>query len=633
MIVNLFYTVLEISLSVSAAVLLVFLFMPLLKKRFAAKWRYWIWLLLAVRLVIPINYHVQQPAIQFQVPQRTIVAQAAPSAPAGVSPSSEQQVQQPVQSQQPVTVADLLATVWVAGIVLFLIYRFSGYFIFLHEIRRWSRPVDDSDTIAILKTEMSEMEVRRTISFLFCKKISSPMMTGFFRPMLLLPETDYAADDLRLILKHELIHLKRGDIWYKLFLSSANAIHWFNPVIWLMVRKASEDTELVCDMEVVQGQGEDYRKHYGETILSAVRKSTICRTVFSTYFYGGVKAMKQRIFNIFDTGKKHRGITAFCITILAALAIGTCVACGDAGPKLLSQINGAAGTSSKDNSSQDSSTLSSQNQTSSSATNSASSSEDTYPGINVTSKDVSTDFGGTVLYGSLKSDPQQGVAVVIWNGHTTGQLFLTPGKHGAIRALGGKSAKDDVFSVVAADGYEWIFNMYNGFAEGRQRNSSTVSKASSNSAASPSVNTQSGGNWVVYSNGKESQINGDWIIYDSYIDAYKLHKVKRDGSNDTVLVNSHVQTPCMAGQWIYYFKDLSEIDKVKFDGTQNQKVCGTDAFQNLDGSTATSAMYQDGYILYKLNQLVPVGDVRSVKPVYYKFDLTNNKITQVKYSG
>lgn len=86
--------------------------------------------------------------------------------------------------------------------------------------------------------------------------------------------------------------------------------------------------------------------------------------------------------------------------------------------------------------------------------------------IEIINEWISKDFGYTVLFGSLKDDPQQGVAVVIPTGdqeNKNEQKILTPEKHGAIKAesLG---AKASILDVIAEDGYKWIFNVYNGFS-------------------------------------------------------------------------------------------------------------------------------------------------------------------------
>lgn len=100
------------------------------------------------------------------------------------------------------------------------------------------------------------------------------------------------------------------------------------------------------------------------------------------------------------------------------------------------------------------------------------------------------------------------------------------------------------------------------------------------------------------------------------------------------------EAPCVAGEWVYYLPNLDEIDRVKLDGSQITKVCDTDAFQvynaNLDiyheinGSTSVTAEYKDGYILYTCFQLKEAGDEKSNPSAYYKLDLNQNTLTQVK---
>ena len=137
---------------------------------------------------------------------------------------------------------------------------------------------------------------------------------------------------------------------------------------------------------------------------------------------------------------------------------------------------------------------------------------------------------------------------------------------------------------------------------------------------------------------KKPQNNNEWVAYID--DNNNLRIKKRDGSNDKVIVKDVAEAPCVAGEWVYYLPDLDEIDKVKLDGSQKTKVCGTDAlvvynanvnkYHELNGSTSVTAEYKDGYILYKCFQLKEGGDKKTNPPSYYKLDINTNKITSVK---
>jgi hypothetical protein len=129
---------------------------------------------------------------------------------------------------------------------------------------------------------------------------------------------------------------------------------------------------------------------------------------------------------------------------------------------------------------------------------------------------------------------------------------------------------------------------------------------------------------------KKDQNDSEWVAYNSNKDNYKLHIKKKDGTEDKVIVNDPVLAPCVAGEWVYYIDPLIEIDKVSLDGSQKTKVCDIPEIMEINGSTAVTAEYKDGYILYKTQQLHEVGDNSSYPTYYYKLDPATNKISEVK---
>ena len=137
----------------------------------------------------------------------------------------------------------------------------------------------------ILCDVLSDMKIKSIPQLLECSKIASPMMIGFLKPMILIPNTDYSDNELSVILRHELTHYKRGDIWYKLLLVIANSIHWFNPLVYLMARQANRDLEYSCDDSVVKNSDINFRKGYSTAILKAMKQGET--TTLSTYLNGG----------------------------------------------------------------------------------------------------------------------------------------------------------------------------------------------------------------------------------------------------------------------------------------------------------------------------------------------------------
>lgn len=123
-----------------------------------------------------------------------------------------------------------------------------------------------------------------------------------------------------------MVHFKRKDLWYKSLVLIAAAIHWFNPLIYLIVKAIDIQCELSCDAEVVRNMGADIRLSYSETIIGVVRYKSSIATAFSTNFYGGKKGMKSRIFSIMDTGKKKTGLVILCVALMLTVGTGAAFA-------------------------------------------------------------------------------------------------------------------------------------------------------------------------------------------------------------------------------------------------------------------------------------------------------------------
>jgi beta-lactamase regulating signal transducer with metallopeptidase domain len=103
--------------------------------------------------------------------------------------------------------------------------------------------------------------------------VDSPGLFGCFIPKLLLPpgfERQLSPAELRHVLLHELAHLSRGDLWINLLSSIVHALHWFNPLVWVLVRKLRIERELACDVIVLKSGGPREAHLYGETILKLV---------------------------------------------------------------------------------------------------------------------------------------------------------------------------------------------------------------------------------------------------------------------------------------------------------------------------------------------------------------------------
>lgn len=327
MISTLFLRVLSISVSTSVVIAALLLLAPHLRKTYQAKWFRWVWLLVAVRLLLPVSFALPDAPITVQVDQTAVTAPIVPPStdPVPVTPQTETPEAEP--SSAPLTWLNLLALVWAIGGAGFLGYQTTGYLLYRKKLLRWSRPFNTPEAESVFRSAAARVGLSRPISLVVSGDAPSPMTLGFFRPVILLPSAEYAKKELTFILRHELTHCKRRDTWYKLLLLLANAVHWFNPLVYWMVRDANTSLELACDDQVTAGASPEERRAYVHTILTVMERQAAKAAALSTCFQGGNTAMKYRFSNILSARPKKNGAVLLLGTLLAVGLLGSLVSC------------------------------------------------------------------------------------------------------------------------------------------------------------------------------------------------------------------------------------------------------------------------------------------------------------------
>lgn len=130
--------------------------------------------------------------------------------------------------------------------------------------------MEDTSALVQLEKQKTRLGLKASVSLSVCAGVDSPMLAGLFHPVILLPRFPGDLEELSLVLLHELCHLRRRDILYKALLYAAGAFHWFNPLVWMMIRQGVRDMELCCDDDVSTLLTDQERKHYAQTILNAI---------------------------------------------------------------------------------------------------------------------------------------------------------------------------------------------------------------------------------------------------------------------------------------------------------------------------------------------------------------------------
>ena len=325
----------QIGLTVSAAALVLFLLRKVMKKRYPARAICFVWAILAIRLLIPVQLTLPDPPVQV-TPIKYVAFREDLGSISYENGTPLQPVERtgPVQfqtfteseswdgslsSDKLIPVAKMLFILWGMGMLAYAIWQAYSYMSFLYLAREAGQPAERDTLHRVLAEQKQSLGIRRNIPLVVTPAADCPMLAGFVRPALYLPDEALSEQEAMFIFRHELTHYKRGDLWLKLLLTAAKMVHWFNPLVYLMARFAQEDIELACDDAVVRGMDGAARRAYGETILRSAAAQVKKRALVSC-FTGDKKTLMRRFEGLFDTRAKKRGAA---LVVAAAVLVGS----------------------------------------------------------------------------------------------------------------------------------------------------------------------------------------------------------------------------------------------------------------------------------------------------------------------
>lgn len=213
-----------------------------------------------------------------------------------------------------------ISMIWIlVACVVFFVYLIR-HFIFRYKLLHDARPVEVGPVKSLWEAIQSEYEFKKPcIKIVTSDNTNTPLSIGLFRhtTVLVLPHTNYTEEELKLIFKHELIHIIRSDSQIKLFIAFCNAICWFNPLMWIAMKKCTEDLELSCDEYVIEDCSKETKDLYGNLILSAAGNEA----GFTTCLSASAGALKYRLTNIYKPKRKFGG--SIIVGVLMAVMLLT----------------------------------------------------------------------------------------------------------------------------------------------------------------------------------------------------------------------------------------------------------------------------------------------------------------------
>lgn len=337
-----------VSLLLTSLLALLLLAAKPLRKRYQPRFFLALWLILALRLLIPLtslgliqlevpaptkNQEAAAPTQAEQTQPETLVEPDAPAVdgatwqmtPAEPTPVSPTDSQDELLTKERTWYAETLV-VWVywcaaAALLFWHLVGWLRFSVYLRSRRKRLRPGGAEQELAVYWTR--RMGLRRSIALYRCSALKTPMAVGIFRPAIYLPNAEYNQDELRVILAHEMAHIRKGHLAQKWIFLLAKALHWFNPLVWLLAKRAQQDMELCCDAAVSRYLGEEERTFYGRTILSTLCQSC-AQQQYATGYSGGGQAIRERFQVVFGKAGTKSGAVLLALLVLF-LALSGCL--------------------------------------------------------------------------------------------------------------------------------------------------------------------------------------------------------------------------------------------------------------------------------------------------------------------
>ena len=293
------------SLYAVGVIFIIILVQILMRRALSERWSYALWMILLARMVIPVGPEWKL-SLWNLVPHELVHPMKAHRAainrsqPAGLNPGWTQatrvDIQPPVGQIAPnqegagpdaaskeaasesvfvwSTLFSILPAAWLAGALAVI----SG--IVFSNLRLWRsvrglRFATDSALLELFEDCRQRMGVRTTVGLVVTGRVKSPLLFGFFRPRVLVPEDlvrQIPVEQMRYIFLHELAHLKRHDILVGWLLAFLQAMHWFNPLVWWAFSRMRFDRELACDASVLALVPDGERRDYGGTLVGMLER-------------------------------------------------------------------------------------------------------------------------------------------------------------------------------------------------------------------------------------------------------------------------------------------------------------------------------------------------------------------------
>lgn len=211
--------------------------------------------------------------------------------------------------------------IWLTGFAAVMIWKTVSHLMFRRRILKDARPVVSPSVLSLWEYELQKAAIPKPkYKPVTSANVTTPFSIGFFKRSIrvVLPEQPYTDEELSLIFRHEIVHIGRADCMSKLFLTFCTAMCWFNPLMWIAMRRCADDLELSCDETVLLNAKAETRQKYADLLL----RTSGDEHGFTTCLSASAASLRYRLKNVVKPKKRFLGSIA--VGLIFFLLIMSC---------------------------------------------------------------------------------------------------------------------------------------------------------------------------------------------------------------------------------------------------------------------------------------------------------------------
>ncbi len=315
MLAEIFKAVLIMSAVGGMLIAILLMLKPLTRRMFGDKWQFYIWLSVIIVLILPVKF------------EETKIFNTGMSSGIQMAANVPQQAVRMIetfdgvysiyeQGQGPNTLVIkwfyVMAIVWAVVATMLLVKTVIAGISLKNSLYRNS----------VFVQNFEKAEIRE------CNLVASPILIGGLKPVLYIPELLKSRKKLEYIIAHESVHIKRNDISIKWFAVLARCVHWFNPLVYAVVKQIDEACEISCDIEATSKMTKAEKTKYMQTVLEISQDDIEFRSALMVGLTVDGRILKKRFVAISKFTKNSRAgrflgiIVAFTITFFSVCFCG-----------------------------------------------------------------------------------------------------------------------------------------------------------------------------------------------------------------------------------------------------------------------------------------------------------------------